>query len=114
MRRPLFEKKETLVEQLLRYLNSWLLFLFTILWLSDCGLTLWATNNGYTEVWNKWTMLIAHTWIFVVAKLLTLVLVIGIVRFANNIFPHFIFIALIVFNILVGTVTVANIITIVN
>ena len=88
--------------------------LFSILWLSDCGLTLWATNSGYVEVWNQWTMLIGHTWVFVVVKLLTLAIVIGIVRWASNIFPYVILIALIVFNFLIGTVTAANIITIVK
>ena len=88
--------------------------MFSILWLSDCGLTLWATNNGYVEVWNQWTMLIGHGWVFIVVKLLTLAIVIGIVRWTSNNLPHVIFVALIVFNVLIGTVTAANIITIVK
>lgn len=104
----------TLVKQRPRYSNRWLLLLFSILWLSDCGLTLWATNNGYVEVWNQWTMLIGNTWVFVVVKLLTLALVIGIVRWASNTFPYVIFTALMVFNVLIGTVMAANVITIVN
>jgi len=59
-------------------------------------------------------MLIGHTWGFLVVKLFTLALVIGIVRWASNIFPYIIFIALIVFNVMVGTVMAANIITIVK
>jgi len=59
-------------------------------------------------------MLIGNTWVFVVVKLLTLALVIGIVRWASNVFPYVIFIALMVFNVLIGTVTAANIIAIVK
>jgi len=109
-----FDNKFTLIEQRFRYSNRWLLLLFSILWLSDCGLTLWATNNGYTEVWNQWTMLIGSTSVFVVVKLFTLAIVIGIVQWASNNFPYVIFIALVVFNVLIGTVTAANVITIVK
>jgi len=114
MKRPLLEKidyKDTLDEQRLRYYDRWLVLLFSILWISDGGITLWATNNGYVE-WNQWTMAIGHTWVFILVKLLTLVLVIGIVRWASKIFPYVISIALIIFNIMMVTVTAANIITI--
>lgn len=114
MKRTPLDNKFTLAEQRFRYSNRWLLLLFSALWLSDCGLTLWATNNGYLEVWNQWTMLIGSTWVFVVVKLFTLAMVIGIVRWSNNNFPYVIFIALTVFNVLTGTVTAANIITIVK
>jgi len=107
----LLDNKDALAERRVRYSNWWLVALFAILWLSDGGLTLWATNNGYVE-WNQWTMLIGNTWVFIVVKLFTLALVIGIVRWASNIFPYIIFIALIVFNVMMGTVTAANIITI--
>ena len=105
--------KHALAEQRGRYFNRWLVGLFSILWISDGGLTLWATNNGYVE-WNQWTMLIGHTWVFIVVKLVTLALVIGIVRWATNIFPYIIFVALLVFNVMMGTVLAANIITIVK
>ncbi|MDD4875826.1 MAG: hypothetical protein PHQ86_01650 [Dehalococcoidales bacterium] len=96
------------------YPNNWLLLLFAVFWISDGGLTLWATNHGYMEVWNQWTMLIAHTWFFILIKLMTLALVAGIIRWANAKLPDVTFIALIIFNILVGTVMTANIITVIK
>ena len=115
MKGAVLDNRSTSVEQRVRCSNKWLLLLFSILWLADSGLTLWAVNNGYVEVWNPWViMLIGHTWAFVAVKLLTLAMVIGIVRWASNNLPHVIFVALIVFNVLIGTVTAANIITIVR
>ena len=94
-----------------RYPNRLLLSLFAILWLSDAGLTLWATNHGYMEVWNTWTMSIAHNWVFIPVKVLTLAIVVLIVFWANRLFPLVVFIALVVFNVLIVTVTLSNIVT---
>jgi len=114
MKSPQPDNSNSLVEQRIRYPNRWLLLLFSVLWLTDCGLTLWATNHGYIEVWNQWTMQVGHTWVFVLVKFLTLALVVGIVRWANTTFPYVAFVALVAFDVLIGTVTVANLVTIAN
>ena len=95
--------------------NSWLVILFSILWLFDCFLTVWAVSNGYTEAWNSWTKLITSSAVlFIFIKLLTLGMILGIVKWANAAFPYVIFVAMVAFNILIGTVSVANIITIIT
>jgi uncharacterized membrane protein len=101
----------TLEERRIKSSNKWLLWVFSFFWLVDGGLTLWATNNGYQEVWNQWTTMIGHTWAFAVVKVLTLVVVVWIARRATNMSPYILFIALAVFNILIVTVTAANIVT---
>ena len=105
--------KSVTVNQWTRLPNMWLLVIFSILWMVDGGLTVWATNNGYIEAWNQWTRLISSSsLLFIFIKLITLGMVIWIVRWANRTFPYVVFIALVVFNIFIGTVTAANIITI--
>ena len=41
-------------------------------------------------------------------------MILGIVKWANAAFPYVIFVAMVAFNILIGTVSVANIITIIT
>jgi len=50
--------------------------------------------------------------LFSLVKLITLGMVSWVVRWANNIFPYVIFVALFIFTILVGTVSAANILTV--
>ncbi len=92
-------------------LNRQLLWLFGAFWLVDGALTLWATNHGYQEVWNQWTAMIGHTWVFALVKLVTLGTVVLVVRRANGRFPAFIFAALAAFDILLITVTATNVVT---
>ena len=88
-----------------------LLVLFCVLWVADGFLTFWAIQNGYLETWNEWTRAIADTWAFPVLKLVTAGLVVVLVRWVTRITPDTAFIFLAVSNILIGTVLVANIVT---
>jgi hypothetical protein len=110
-----YVSQKTLFESNMVLPNNLLLILFSVLWLSDCFLTVWAVNNGYIEVWNSWTQLIVETaYIFILVKLISLGMVIGIIRWAKALFSQVIFIALVLFNILIATVLAANIVTIIN
>ena len=115
MNQGTFITKTANVKRWVSFPNAALLILFSILWLSDCFLTVYATHNGYVESWNSWTRLITrNSYIFIPVKFMTLGMVIGIVRWANSMFPYVIFFALVLFDTLVGTVLAANIITLIN
>lgn len=98
------------MERLVDY-NYKLLALFYVLWVVDGFLTFWAIQNGYLEVWNEWTRSIAHTWTFPALKLVTAGLVVVLVRWVHRIMPDMAFYFLAASNILIGTVLVANVVT---
>ena len=111
---PQRETRMTTNNTLPRRFISPLLALFCVLWVVDGFLTFWAIQNGYVEIWNGWTRAIAGTWAFPVLKLVTAGLVVILVWLVKRITPNTAFIFLAASNVLIGTVLVANVVTLVG